>query len=186
MSAKHRCVRSAREDHPAQKDAPDVNDVDGFPVSGPLHHAGVCVGKMAESLRFYRDGLGLTVLVDTVLRADLEPLLGVSTHEVRTVFLGSSARCDSGIVELLDLGVESVSGGRRQAGLPARGIFLLSFQVDVEATLSRLQRLGLGGDPRVMTVEGGASAATVVDPDGVLVELLPMGPLAIMRSTAGD
>jgi catechol 2,3-dioxygenase-like lactoylglutathione lyase family enzyme len=141
---------------------------------------------MAESLRFYRDGLGLTVLVDTVLRADLEPLLGIRTHEVRTVFLGGSARSDSGIVELLDLGVESVSGGRWQAGLPARGIFLLSFQVDVDVTLTRLQRLGLGGEPRVMTVQGGASAATVVDPDGVLVELLPTGPLAIMTRAAAN
>lgn len=155
-------------------------------MGSPLHHAGVCVEDMAESLRFYRDGLGLTVFVDTVLRADLQPLLGVRTEEVRTVFLGSSARSDSGMVELLDLGVDSLRGGRRQAGLPARGIFLLSFQVDVGATLTRLQRLGLGGEPRVMTVPGGASAATVVDPDGVLVELLPTGPLAIMAGVAGD
>lgn len=155
-------------------------------MSGPLHHAGVCVGNMDESLEFYRDGVGLTVLVDTVLRADLEPLIGVQTRKVRTLFLGNSTGSASGVVELIDLGVESISGGRRQPGLPARGVFLLSFQVDVEATLTRLQRLGLGGEPRVMTVEGGASAATVVDPDGVMVELLPMGPLAILTSVAGD
>ncbi len=155
-------------------------------MSGSVHHAGVCVADMAESLRFYRDGLGLTVLTDMVLRADLEPLLGVRTRSVHAVFLGNSARSDSGIVELLDLGLDSISGGPRQAGLPARGIFLLSFQVDIEATLSRLQRLGLGGEPRLMAVEGGAAAATVEDPDGVMVELLPAGPLATMTGAPGD
>ena len=47
---------------------------------------------MEQSLRFYRDGLGLTVLTDKVLNADLEPLLAVRTESVRTVFLGDAER----------------------------------------------------------------------------------------------
>lgn len=148
-------------------------------MSGPLHHAGVCVADIHESLRFYRDGLGLTVLVDAELEADLQPLLGVTTQKVRTVFLGNPEHPDSGIVELLDVGVESIRNADGQAGLPARGAFLLSFQVDVAATLARLRQLGVGGSPRVMQTPGGGSAATVVDPDGVMVELLPLGPLTI-------
>ena len=145
-----------------------------------MHHAGVCVRDMELSLRFYRDGLGLTVLADKVLDADLEPLLGVRTESVRTVFLGDAEHTDSGIVELLDLGLRAIADEQAQPGLPTRGVFLLSLQVDVRAVLSRLDELGLGGTPRAMPTPGGGLAATVTDPDWVMVELLPIGKLAVM------
>ena len=145
-----------------------------------MHHAGVCVRDMEQSLRFYRDGLGLTVLADKVLNADLEPLLGVRTETVRTVFLGDAGHTDSGIIELLDLRTPGIADGDPQPGVPARGVFLLSVQVDVSSVLSRLERIGLGGTPRAMPTPGGGLAATVTDPDGVMVELLPMGKLAVM------
>lgn len=147
----------------------------------PLHHAGVCVADMAASLRFYVEGIGLTVLVDTVLDADLESLLGVHTTSVRTVFLGDPANTDAGIVELLDLGLPDVADTPARPGLPTRGAFLLSVQVDVPTTLDRLAAMGLGGIPRTMGTPSGGLAATVVDPDGVMVELLPRGRLSLMN-----
>ena len=138
-----------------------------------LHHAGICVAHINEALRFYRDGVGLTVLVDKVIEADLETLLGVPTRRVRTVFLGAADHPDGGIVELLDLELKDIAGAPPQSGLPNRGVFLLSFQVDVPGVLARMQDLGLGGAPRTMTTPRGGLAATVVDPDGVMVELLP-------------
>jgi hypothetical protein len=39
----------------------------------------------------------------------------------------------------------------------------------------------LGGTPLTMGVPGGKLAATVVDPDGVMVELLPLGGLSVMK-----
>jgi len=71
--------------------------------------------------------------------------------------------------------------GDPQPGLPARGVFLLSLQVDVVPVLSRLAGMGLGGEPRTMMVPGGGVAATVTDPDGVMVELLPKGELSLMK-----
>jgi hypothetical protein len=47
----------------------------------------------------------------------------------------------------------------------------LSFHVEVAEVLARLADLGLGGTPRTMPTPGGITA-TVVDPDGVTVELL--------------
>ena len=149
-----------------------------------LHHAGVCVRDMDASLRFYRDALGLTVLTDKVLNADLESLLAVRTESVRTVFLGDVEHTDSGIVELVDLRVPRIADDRPQPGVPSRGVFLLSLQVDVRAVLSRLEEMGLGGTPRTMPTPGGGLAATVIDPDGVMVELLPMGTLAVMKDPA--
>ncbi len=49
-------------------------------------------------------------------------------------------------------------------------MFLLSFQVDVPSVLARL-----GGAPKTMPTPRSGLAATVVDPDGVRVELLPAG-----------
>jgi catechol 2,3-dioxygenase-like lactoylglutathione lyase family enzyme len=146
-----------------------------------LHHAGVCVANMEESLRFYRDCLELVVIADKVLHADLETLLGVRTETVRTVFLGDTEHPDAGIIELLDLGISAVAESNPQTGLPGRGVFLLSLQVDVPAVLSRLRDSGLGGTPRTMTTPSGGLAATVTDPDGVMVELLPLGKLSVMK-----
>jgi hypothetical protein len=42
----------------------------------------------------------------------------------------------------------------------------------VREVLDRLAALGVGGPPRVMPTPAGGLAATVIDPDGVLVELL--------------
>lgn len=146
-----------------------------------MHHAGICVNDMDASLRFYRDGLELTVLVDKVLNGDMESLLGVRTASLRTVFLGDAEHTDSGIVELLDLGLPALADGDPQAGLPVRGVFLISLQVDVPVVLARLAEMGLGGTPRTMPIPGGGVAATVTDPDGVMVELLPKAPLSVMK-----
>jgi glyoxylase I family protein len=137
-----------------------------------VHHAGLCPRDIDESLRFYVDGLGLDLLFDVTLDTDVEPLLGVRTRRVRTVFVGRADGPDQGHLELLDLGTGRVQEEKPAPGHPHRGLFLLSFQVPVEATLARLATLGLGGMPRRMTSPGGSTAATVVDPDGVVVELL--------------
>jgi glyoxylase I family protein len=138
-----------------------------------LHHAGLCVRDIDLSLRFYRDGLGLEVVSDQVLQADLQPLLGVHTDEVRFIFLGDPASPEAGIVELLDRGSTPIAAAGPGPGGPARGLFLLSMRADVPAVLSRLEDLRLGGTPRTMPVPRGGFAATVVDPDGVMVELMP-------------
>jgi hypothetical protein len=59
-------------------------------------------------------------------------------------------------------------------------VFLLSFVVDVADVLRRLADLDVGGEPRTMTTVGGTTT-TVVDPDGVTVELLS-GPMTMLPS----
>ena len=57
------------------------------------------------------------------------------------------------------------------AAIPTNGMFLLSFNVDLDQTLARLGDLGLGGEPRQI-VNSGVRMAVVEDPDGVRVELI--------------
>lgn len=136
-----------------------------------VDHAGLCPADIEESVRFYRDGVGLTAVADFTMDVDLEPLLGRSTSRVRSVFLGSPESPHGGTLELLDLGEAELGEEPMGSGTPHRGLFLLSFVVDVSAVLNRLAGMGLGGEPRTMSSPGGISA-TVVDPDGVTVELL--------------
>jgi catechol 2,3-dioxygenase-like lactoylglutathione lyase family enzyme len=149
-----------------------------FPTAAPvaIHHSVVVVRDLEASLRFYRDGLGLGVLRDRQVEGDWPGLFGAPSRSLRAVFLGDPGVPDdhSGVLEL------NVYEGETQDGPPSSplrsGFLMLSFFVDVEATLARLASLGLGGTPRqvVQQTPGGAvTIATVRDPDGLLILLTP-------------
>lgn len=134
-----------------------------------LHHSAICVRNLDESLRFWRDGIGLTILMDREFTGDWPTLLHAPGTWLRAVFLGDPLRPDTGIVELVDLAAPC---GEPRPDAPAQtGFLLLSLMCDVEATLGRLALLGLGGSPRRIT-QMGVEMAVVSDPDGVLVELV--------------
>lgn len=137
-----------------------------------MDHVGLCPADMDAALRFYVDGIGLEVIFDVKLRGDHYDLLGVHTEKVRTVFLGDPSAPGSSRLELLQLFPADVTAQTPPTGYPQRGLTLISFVRPVDATLERLAELGLGGKPRIMPTPAGALSAMVVDPDGVMVELL--------------
>jgi len=145
-------------------------------VPGGIHHSVVVVGDLGASLRFYRDGLGLDVLLDRRVEGDWPGLLDAPTRSLRAVFLGDARVPDdhAGVLELNVLDGDVPAGPPPSP--PRTGFFMLSFFVDVDATLSRLAALGLGGPPRRViqsTPNGPVTVATVRDPDGLLVLLTP-------------
>jgi glyoxylase I family protein len=133
------------------------------------------VRNLDESLRFYRDGIGLEVLLDRQVEGDWPALFDGPSRSLRVVFLGDRQVPDvhAGVLEL-----NAFAGGEVPTG-PSLGpptTVMFSFFVDVEATLERLAGLVLGGPPRrvtQMTPQGPIIIATVHDPDGVLVLLTP-------------
>jgi catechol 2,3-dioxygenase-like lactoylglutathione lyase family enzyme len=145
-----------------------------------VHHSAICVADVDESLRFWRDGLGFTVLMDERFQGDWPSLLEGPTDWLRAVFLGDPGAPDSGIVELVDLGDLP---GPRESTPPRSGFLLLSVFTDVAAALDRLAALGLGGTPRRVAVSG-VAMAVVRDPDGVLVELVDSGASANLEQLA--
>ena len=136
-----------------------------------IDHVAICPADLEASLHFYRDGIGLDVLFDVTFDANFEALLGVPTERPHIVFLGDREHPEVGRIELIDLGTGDPPDGRTAPGLPHRGMCLVSFHVPVEETLRRLADLGLGGAPRSIPGPDGL-AAVVIDPDGVMVELL--------------
>jgi catechol 2,3-dioxygenase-like lactoylglutathione lyase family enzyme len=145
-------------------------------VSARIHHSAIVVRDVDASLRFWRDGIGFDVLMDMSFDGDWTALFGALSNRLRSIFLGDPAHADAGIVELVQF--EQGADDGASATVPREGFFLLSCFVEVDATLARLGDLGLGGTPRRITVpapgSGDVRMATVVDPDGVLVELIEL------------
>jgi len=144
-------------------------------VPGGIHHS-VVVRELEASLRLYRDGLGLDLLQDRQVEGDWPDLFDAPSRRVRAVFPGDAGVPDdhAGVLELNVFDGDILAGP--PPAPPRTGFFLLSFFVDVEATLSRLAALGLGGPPRRVTQStpnGPVIPATVRDPDGLLVLLTP-------------
>jgi catechol 2,3-dioxygenase-like lactoylglutathione lyase family enzyme len=139
------------------------------------HHSAICVSDFAASLRFYTEGLGLELLWEKEFEGDWPTLFGAPQPRLHSAFLGDPAVPDAGIVELVEF-PGGMAAGTPQGPTPQLGFFLLSFYVDVDATLDRLAALGMGGEPRRIEVAGmGGQAvpmAVVRDPDGVIVELI--------------
>jgi catechol 2,3-dioxygenase-like lactoylglutathione lyase family enzyme len=145
-------------------------------MAAKVHHSAICVADVDESLRFYRDGLGLEVLMDMSFDGEWSALFDARSNRLRSVFLGDAADASAGIVELVqfDGGMEPSS----PIGEPREGFFLLSFMVDVDATLARLAGLGYDQVRRIdqPSPSGAVPMAVVRDPDGVPIELIGLPP----------
>ena len=139
-----------------------------------VHHSALRVRDIDASLRFYVDGVGLSVLMDHRFSGDWPTLFAVGTTELRSVFLGDPAVPDAGIVELVAFAGEPPGP---PAGDGAAGFFLLSLFVDLERVLARLAALGFGPARRIEQPAGDrrVAMATLRDPDDVLVELIDAG-----------
>jgi glyoxylase I family protein len=145
-----------------------------------VHHSAVYARDVDASLRFYRDGLGLQVLMDHEFDGEWRALFDAPGDRLRSIFLGNPDSPDTGIVELVAFAGDGTGAGvaAPTPAPPRPGFFLLSFFVDVEATLARLAAVGLDEPARRIRVPGpggDVEMATVRDPDGVLVELVGIG-----------
>ena len=144
-----------------------------------IHHAAIRVKDMEKSLAFYRDLLGMTVVVDTDLYGkELEIFCDSPGIRLRTVILQQGEK-PTGMVELMTFYFPSdVKPFSSDTALPdVGGLFALSFQVDdVDVDYERLKEKGVIflSDPRVLDVPplGSLKVAMLRDPDGVLVELM--------------
>jgi glyoxylase I family protein len=134
-----------------------------------VHHSAIVTRDVDTSLVFWRDGLGLDVLVDETFEGPWPELFGAASAKLRSVFLGEGDEPDSGIVELVD--VEGTAPAVAAPPGPAVGFFLVSLYADLDEVLPRLAGLGVGGEPTVQAV-GPVRLAVVQDPNGVRVELM--------------
>ncbi|HEV7361691.1 MAG TPA: VOC family protein [Mycobacterium sp.] len=139
-----------------------------------VHHSAICTSDVERSLRFWRDGLGMSQLMDYQFTGDWPELFGAKTDRLRSIFLGDPQTPGSGIVELVELA--GADEALSPDAAPRHGFFLLSLQREVDETLSALAALGFTKGVRridVVAPDGKTVAMAVITaPDGVLVELI--------------
>ncbi|MEZ0352964.1 VOC family protein [Mycobacterium sp. pR1184] len=139
-----------------------------------VHHSAICTSDVERSLRFWRDGLGLTQLMDYEFAGDWPALFGATSDRLRSIFLGDPDKPGSGSVELVELaGADTASP---ESTALRHGFMLLSLQREVDETLETLAALGFTDGVRridVVAPDGRTVAMAVITaPDGVLVELI--------------
>jgi lactoylglutathione lyase len=139
-------------------------------VGSVVNHVGLCVADVARSRRFYEEVLGFEFWREieppdemTAKLIDLQPPLGV-----KAVYL----RRDGFILELIhyaDAGAHAPGATRVMNEL---GLTHVSVSVDdIDATAAKA--VDYGGSVLERTYVG--AAVMIRDPDGQLLELLPMG-----------
>lgn len=140
-----------------------------------MHHAAILVRDFEASLRFWRDGIGLEQIMQMNFPGDWRTLFNADSDTIHSAFLGDPDHPDAGVVEILEF-VDAPLEDHPTPAVPTNGMFLLSFNVDLDATLARLADLGLGGAPRHI-VNTGVRMAVIHDPDGVRVELIDLAEM---------
>jgi catechol 2,3-dioxygenase-like lactoylglutathione lyase family enzyme len=103
-----------------------------------IHHTSIVTHNISASIEFYQIGIGLDLLSDVTVEMDWETLLGAKTNTLRAVSLGNSQIPDTtaGVVELNAFEGGVPIGPIDSADQPDSGLFLISFFVDVNATLA--------------------------------------------------
>lgn len=134
-----------------------------------FNHIGHCVVDLERSVRFYRDLFGFTV--ERELRPPDDPsarLLGLeSPLDMTAVYLVR----DGFVLELLHYAAPGRTRPPRVRTMDEPGLTHLSVSVDdIAAVCARV--VEYGGD--VVADSNVGSAVFVRDPDGQLIELLPM------------
>jgi catechol 2,3-dioxygenase-like lactoylglutathione lyase family enzyme len=134
-----------------------------------LNHVGLCVTDLAVSRRFYEDLLGFAHL------RDLQPPDGLTSKLLRVPEpVGMTAvylERDGFVLELLHFDRPG-NAPQRERSLTEPGLTHLSFSVD-DIAETCAQVAALGGEVLADTDLGGL-AVMIRDPDGQLIELLPM------------
>jgi len=134
-----------------------------------FNHLGQCVTDLERSKRFYCELLGFTLERELNPPDDLSaPLMGLTAP---LGFTASYLVRDGLVIELLHFAAEGKVQPVRPRTMNEPGLTHISLSVgDIPAVLARIS--GYGGEVVAGTDIG--NAVFVRDPDGQLVELLPM------------
>ena len=137
-----------------------------------VRHMGIVVSDMEESLRFYRDLIGLQdALVNEETGPFLDGLLDMPDAKIKTVKLAGTSSTAS--IELLCFENPSPTA---PTPLNAIGPTHVALNVsDLDKLYTRLSDAGVpfNAPPRV-SPDGGSKVAFCQDPDGTFVELVEL------------
>jgi catechol 2,3-dioxygenase-like lactoylglutathione lyase family enzyme len=136
-----------------------------------MHHTAISVTDLEESIRFYRDSLGMSVewKIDHRQSETLERVVGLRDVDVSYAMMSGWG----GRVELFQY--HSPKGEPYPPDKPVsdRGITHIAFQVEeIHGLYERLRTSGVRFNSPPQVVRPGVTAAYFHDPDGVTLEFV--------------
>lgn len=137
-----------------------------------VRHIGIVVSHMEDSLRFYRDLLGLKIVRKMKESGKyIDNMLGLKNVKVTTVKM--SAENGSSLVELLQF-KSPLPQKRKARKIDSVGPSHVAFTVDdIEGTYHRMFKAGVRFNaPPQLSPDGYAKVTFCLDPDGTGVELV--------------
>ena len=136
-----------------------------FKLTHPVVDLGLVCSNFEKSLHFYRDQLGLEVVVDVWLPAEFATVAGLAPRGFRQVRL----KAGETLIKLMDIESPPPPG----SGEFRAGVRWLTFIVeDVNKTVENLKARGVEflSEPQVAPDAAGVVCAR--DPDGLLIEFV--------------
>lgn len=152
-----------------------------------FHHLTIAVNDLDESLRFYRDGLGLEIVFDDYLERDWMRFLGSPCMRIRELALSNPPDPPGGAAgglaspqrgAAIALAVFDDGIDRQPLSGPPHGVSHVAFVIAGETVIERLASLGYRAVSAGETTVDGVRLHVwfVRDPDGVVIELAwPIG-----------
>lgn len=138
-----------------------------------IHHTSLAVSNAEESLKFYRDGLGLRVVNDVEERGErLSRQVELKNAHNRLIWLATTE--GETLVELLEY--KNPRGKKFDLTCNDIGAPHISFLVDdIDETYKKLSSMGYKSTTEPLSVDEttqpGAKTVYFYDPDGIVVEI---------------
>lgn len=137
-----------------------------------IHHTGISVSNMENSLRFYRDLIGMKVERDVIVSGkEIGEVNNLGEAQVRIVILEFSG----GQIELLEFLSPRGKPLAPEIRLCDHAITHIAFEVDDINELYNqwvAKGISFNSPPRAMRGGKGNTCAFLHDPDGIAVEIL--------------
>ena len=137
-----------------------------------IHHTGISVSNMEDSLRFYRDLLGMKVERDVMVSGkEIGEVCNLDEAQVRIVVL----EFRGGQIELLEFLSPRGKPLAKRVRLCDRAITHIALEVDnIDEIHSQWKAKGIpfNSPPRAMRGGKGNTCAFLYDPDGIALEIL--------------
>jgi len=138
-----------------------------------LHHSTIVVSDLEGSLRFYRDILGLKIVVDQEMQGhEINKILGMDDVRLRVVLLQIGEQ-ETGLIGLLCFNGQKKQQMIGQPPEPFHHALVLTTD-DIDGVYNRLRDAGENPISEPVTVAiggvGSVKIFTCRDPNGVLVE----------------
>jgi glyoxylase I family protein len=139
------------------------------PPKRPLVDIGIVCSDFGESLRFYRDLLGLQPVLDIQIPQEVAVGAGLAPRAFRQVRL----KAGETLVKLMEI---KDPPPRRSADFAAGVRWLTFFVEDLQRTYEDLSAKGVKFLGQPVSAPDAAAVACALDPDGLLVEFVQLHP----------